>query len=199
MFSIGDLIRARYLERFLPKGQGKLLDAGAGDGKYKPLVISKGYEYIGIDVKPRSPDVIYGDITDIPFPDNHFDKAICIDVIEEVEDDLKAVKELYRVLKPEGTLFLHTPKWPQQHYFGTPEDNPNHVRGGYSEGDLRALFSRSDFNIVKLVKTFQGFERLAWDLNHFMNYSRITVDEIAKLNPADFLSEHYGWLVVAIK
>lgn len=49
------------------------------------------------------------DITAIPEDDNIFDLIVCYHVLEHVIDDLSAMKELYRTLKPTGTLFVQTP------------------------------------------------------------------------------------------
>lgn len=49
------------------------------------------------------------DITNITFPDHTFDVIICNHVLEHVPDDAKAMRELYRVLKPGGWAILQTP------------------------------------------------------------------------------------------
>lgn len=49
------------------------------------------------------------DIMDIDCEDNKWDFILCHRVIEHVPDDRKAIKELYRVLKPGGALFLSVP------------------------------------------------------------------------------------------
>ena len=49
------------------------------------------------------------DVHDIPFEDNHFDIVFCNHVLEHVEDDLKVLKEFYRVLKPGGWAILQSP------------------------------------------------------------------------------------------
>ncbi len=54
-----------------------------------------------------------GDITALQFPDNTFDLLICSHVLEHVNDDRTAMKELYRVLKPGGTGFLLLPYFPE--------------------------------------------------------------------------------------
>ena len=48
------------------------------------------------------------DITNINYPANSFDVILCSHVLSVVKEDLKAIKELYRVLKPNGTLILQT-------------------------------------------------------------------------------------------
>jgi len=48
-------------------------------------------------------------ITDIQFPDNFFDAIICNHVLEHVIDDRKAMREIYRTLKPGGWAILQVP------------------------------------------------------------------------------------------
>lgn len=49
------------------------------------------------------------DIMAIPLPDNHFDCILCYHVLEHITDDRKAMKELFRVLKPDGWAILQSP------------------------------------------------------------------------------------------
>jgi SAM-dependent methyltransferase len=49
------------------------------------------------------------DITDIPHRDNTFDVILCSHVLEHIPDDRKAMKELLRVLKPNGWAILQVP------------------------------------------------------------------------------------------
>ena len=58
-----------------------------------------------IEVKPKH----IMSVTDIKFPDNSFDFIICNHVLEHVPDDLKALSELYRVLKKNGVAMLQVP------------------------------------------------------------------------------------------
>lgn len=58
-----------------------------------------------IEVKPKH----QMSITDIKFPDNHFDIILCNHVLEHVPDDKKAMAELYRVLKPGGFGIVQVP------------------------------------------------------------------------------------------
>ncbi len=52
------------------------------------------------------------DIHQIPFEANSFDVAFCNHVMEHVNDDIKAMSELYRVLKPGGWAIIQSPMWP---------------------------------------------------------------------------------------
>ena len=49
------------------------------------------------------------DVTDLQFPDEHFDMIICSHVLEHVPDDRKAMRELSRVLKKGGTGLVLSP------------------------------------------------------------------------------------------
>lgn len=49
------------------------------------------------------------DITDISVPDNHFDLIICYHILEHIKDDLKAMKELKRVVTEDGFILVQTP------------------------------------------------------------------------------------------
>jgi SAM-dependent methyltransferase len=53
--------------------------------------------------------VIYMDITHFDWEDNYFDLIICNHVLEHIPDDKKAMRELYRVLKPGGKAILQIP------------------------------------------------------------------------------------------
>jgi SAM-dependent methyltransferase len=49
------------------------------------------------------------DVQDIPFNDNTFDVIFCNHILEHVDDDLKALQELFRVLKPGGWGIIQSP------------------------------------------------------------------------------------------
>jgi SAM-dependent methyltransferase len=49
------------------------------------------------------------DMTDIPYPDDHFDIIFCSHVLEHVQDDQKGIRELSRILNPAGWAILMVP------------------------------------------------------------------------------------------
>lgn len=65
-------------------------------------------DYLSGDLDPEVA-MVKMDITDIQFPDNTFDVIYCSHVLEHVPDDRRAMRELYRVLKPGGWAILHVP------------------------------------------------------------------------------------------
>jgi SAM-dependent methyltransferase len=65
-------------------------------------------DYISADIESPLAKVKM-DINKIPFEENTFDAAMCNHVLEHIEDDIKAMKEIYRVLKPFGWAILQVP------------------------------------------------------------------------------------------
>ena len=66
-------------------------------------------EYKVLDkVADYHPDIV-GDIHNLPLEDNSIDAILCIAVLEHVEEPQKAMKEMYRVLKPGGYCFIYVP------------------------------------------------------------------------------------------
>ncbi len=49
------------------------------------------------------------DITALPFEENKFELIVCNHVLEHIDDDHQAMKEIYRVMKPNGTAILQVP------------------------------------------------------------------------------------------
>jgi SAM-dependent methyltransferase len=77
-----------------------------------------GVQYTAADLEPASAglaahiQVVRADITDQPWADDSFDVAVVSHVLEHVPDDLKAMRELRRVLTPEGRVVSHHPSDP---------------------------------------------------------------------------------------
>jgi len=69
----------------------------------------KKVDYKVLDKVPDYHPDIVGDVQDLPLANESVDAVICIAVLEHVEEPQKAVKELYRVLKPGGFCFIYVP------------------------------------------------------------------------------------------
>ena len=66
-----------------------------------------GDDYYPIDINPNNKYIRYvSDITRLPFPDCSFDVVICLHTLDEVSDDFKAVSEMMRVVKSEGSIVV---------------------------------------------------------------------------------------------
>lgn len=105
-----------FIERY---GQNikraRILDIGCGNGEYTSLFCKNWNKVIGLDIKNyikpeyRKFEFIKGNAEELPFPNESFDLVVSFDVIEHIENDRKAIQEMYRVLRKRGKIFLETP------------------------------------------------------------------------------------------
>ena len=75
---------------------------------YKKFKSFSHWDYTTTDLHSPLADV-KADICALPFEDNTYDFILCNHVLEHIPNDLKAMEELYRVLKPGGTAILQVP------------------------------------------------------------------------------------------
>jgi SAM-dependent methyltransferase len=89
--------------------EGKALDIGSGHGRHIALMHKFGFSAVGVDAVPAS-NAWLGDMCELPFDDDLFDIALAYGVFYygTREDHLKAIFELYRVLKPGGHALVVT-------------------------------------------------------------------------------------------
>jgi len=69
----------------------------------------RGITYITTDYESEFEADKHYDITAIDVDDETFDLIVCYHVLEHIEDDMKAMSELHRILKPSGKLLIQTP------------------------------------------------------------------------------------------
>ena len=131
--------------------RGVTLDVGCGKKPYEKTYFSSAQHYIGMDylTDRSSPDVI-GSAMEIPLPDNAYDTVVCTEVLEHVPNPSKALGEMYRVLKPGGSMILSTPMyWPRHEvpydYFRYPYDG------------LLELIKKSGFEITDLFSRGRSY------------------------------------------
>ncbi len=117
--------RARFIVNGIAAHKPKrVLDIGCGRGYYVKLVSLFPFvnEIKGIDQNPEylqkarnavgkdaRIELSVGSIYKLPFKDNYFDCVIASEILEHLDDDKMAVKELHRVLKKGGTLLVSVP------------------------------------------------------------------------------------------
>jgi len=90
------------------------LQVGVRGSKYAP-------HWVSVDLYDQSAYIDYNyDIHNLGFSDAAFDVIVCNAVLEHVEDPVKAIKELYRVLKPDGLIWIEVPLG--QPYHPSPGD-----------------------------------------------------------------------------
>lgn len=76
---------------------------------YKRFRKMKNLDYVTTDLNSPLADV-KADICNLPFENNSFDVILCNHVLEHIPDDTKAMKELYRILKPGGYGIFQIPQ-----------------------------------------------------------------------------------------
>ncbi len=97
----------------------KLVDIGCGDGALSHLMAREGFDVIGIDpsqcainyAQKRAPNVVFkeGTAYSLPLESSSVDVAVFVEVIEHVEEPIKALEEIFRILKPGGYALISTP------------------------------------------------------------------------------------------
>ena len=93
---------------FFKKTQ-KILHFAPEQAFYKRFKKMNHLDYVTTDLNSPLADV-KADICDLPFEENSFDCILCNHVLEHIPDDEKAMKELYRILKPKGMAILQIPQ-----------------------------------------------------------------------------------------
>jgi SAM-dependent methyltransferase len=126
------MLTIRY-ERLGVRTGELFLDAGAGFGRHAYEAARLGARVIALDyatdemertratfgamieageIPPeRYVAVLRGDATRLPFADGMFDRVVTSEVLEHIQDDVGAIAELVRVLRPGGTLGVTVPSW----------------------------------------------------------------------------------------
>ncbi len=96
----------------------RVLDVGCGTGEISAEIQRAGYKVIGIDFSPVAIEIatkegLTCEVVDVdeglPFNDNEFDVVWATDVIEHVFDPIFVLKEVNRVLVPNGILLATIP------------------------------------------------------------------------------------------
>ena len=109
--------------------------------------------YIKCDLAPQESDVKEVDILAIPYKNKTFDLVIANHVLEHVSDDIQALREIFRVLKPGGHAILQTPYCLKLHSTWSDEgiDNSHARLMAYGQEDHVRLFGRDIFVRIQSV------------------------------------------------
>lgn len=107
------------VERWFAPG-ARVLEAGAGSGKWLKALDGRGYAVEGIEINAANierfravwPDIPFtqGDVERLPYDDAAFDAVLSLGVVEHLIDGPeRALADMHRVLKPGGTMILTVP------------------------------------------------------------------------------------------
>ena len=167
-----------------------ILDYGCGEGRYINLLkdFFPTSALHGCDISDEALAIAkniyssaqYTTMTDetVNLPDNSFDLIISIEVLEHVGDVARSVREISRLLKPQGITILSTPcankfsfEWCQNRLIGGLQpsfdgygrfktDEPGHLRR-LSDRHLKSLCSDVGIEVYKIYHRAHLFETLA--------------------------------------
>jgi SAM-dependent methyltransferase len=114
-----------HLEReliFVTKDQvvSDLLDAGCGTGGLIRRLEQRHtqWKWTGVELEPLACElartrcaarILQGSVLALPFAENNFDAVVCSDVLYHVDDDVAALREIFRVLRPGGAVVINVP------------------------------------------------------------------------------------------
>lgn len=147
------------LDEQLPDWRGNpILDAGCGTGAIL-AELGNPDQNVGVDLAPEAiafcrqrgiNNVQQADICALPFPDESFAAVICSSVLYHVwvKDVGAALRELRRVLRPGGVLFLNLPAFAFLH---SAHDDAVLTARRFTRREVRALLVENGFAINRLT------------------------------------------------
>lgn len=176
--------------------QGQFLDFGAGQGDFlkKMSVSAFRFMYHGVDLmysKVTGANWYVQDLNKkLQFKDGQFDVVTCIEVIEHLENPRQIIRDLARVLKPEGLMVLTTPNnesWRsilsyifRGHFVAFTESSyPAHITA-LNQTDLYRILQECGFKRMQVVYTDVGmvpsfpnstWQKISWGLLKGLRFS----------------------------
>ena len=132
----------------------------------------KNLTYTTTDLNSPIADV-KADICDLPFKNNSFDFIICNHVLEHIQDDTKAMQELYRVLAPSGTAIVQVPYDVKRTI--TFEDNTI-----TDQSERTRIFGQYDHLRVYGMDYFKKLSSIGFEVNALDYTSGMSSDDIER-------------------
>ena len=133
----------------------RVLELGCGTGAMADTLSRLG-PVVGVDVDERAVSyalrqnyaaLVLADGQDLPFEAETFDVAVALDVLEHIENDGRACREIWRVLRPGGTLLVFVPAFAW--LWGLQDEVSGHWRR-YGEHQLEDLLDDAGFRDTTL-------------------------------------------------
>jgi SAM-dependent methyltransferase len=132
----------------------RILDVGCGTGANLEMLARFG-DTVGADISEDAlsfcrarglRDVQHGAAESLSFDDDEFDLVTALDVVEHLDDDLAGLREMRRVLKPDGRALLFVPAF--MWLWGVQDDVSNHRRR-YRLPELRAVVEAAGLTVER--------------------------------------------------
>lgn len=164
-------LECNMMKKFSQYMKGVVYDLGCGERPYESFVLKNAKEYIGVDWSKTLHDLkadLFFDLNEIfPLDSNKIDTVMSISVMEHLYNPQLFLNEIYRILKPEGTLLLQVPF--QWYIHEAPFD---YFR--YTEYGLKYLIKNAGFDDI-FIEATSGFW-ISWILKiNYIIYGVISI------------------------
>ncbi len=183
-------LRSWYVRRLLKKyasnidrqGEWQMLDAGSGFGQYDRFILRQFSNvsiqamdvkadylqdcrrYFQEDIRDGNISFEQKDLLELEY-NSIFDFAICIDVLEHIEEDEQVMRNIHEALKSGGYFLMHSPSIYSEEDAGDEESFVDeHARTGYSKEDIRQKLESVGFSPVDVSYTYGRKGHFAWEL-----------------------------------
>lgn len=132
----------------------KILDVGCGTGANLEMLSEFG-ESAGVDISGDAlsfcrerglENVKQGAAEALPFDDGSFDLVTGLDVVEHLDDDLGGLKEMRRVLRPDGHALVFVPAFM---FLWGVQDDISHHRRRYTLDQLKRVIRQAGFEVER--------------------------------------------------
>jgi 2-polyprenyl-3-methyl-5-hydroxy-6-metoxy-1,4-benzoquinol methylase len=139
--------------------KGKLLDIGAGTGDFLLTAKNDGWNVIGVEPSEKARSIAAKKGIELKpvadFDDHSFDIITMWHVLEHVPDLQNQIKELKRLLKPNGAIIIAVPNFKSYDakYYGefwAAYDTPRHL-WHFSKTAIKKLFQNVNIELVKIL------------------------------------------------
>lgn len=160
--------------------RGRVLDVPAGHGAFAQALLARGSDDVHcLDIHADSfalkdPRVTFRQhdvINPLPFPDGHFDCVFSLEGIEHFENPWTFVRELCRVLKPEGRLVISTPNT------FSVDARLKYLLSGYFPR-FRPLMQTPERVMYQDVDDAHISPVYFWQLNYFLLTSGVSIERL---------------------
>jgi len=151
------IAKRALIRQFINGRNLKILVAGIGGGMICKELKETGYHVIGVDISPVSCKyvnknlgipVINADLEKLlMFAKESFDLTIIADVLEHMDNERQLLSEVYRCLKPKGTVIITVPAYSQM--WSSWDTRLNHKRR-YSLCALKKKIIEAGFSVKKI-------------------------------------------------
>ena len=184
------------LRRFLPARRDlEILDAGCGTGINLDYLDEFG-SVLGVDASEEAIEfcrrrgnlnVTRSDLTALDVGERRFDLVTALDVIEHIDDDASAVRELLRVTRPGGHLLLTVPAFPE---LWSDHDEINHHRRRYRAREVRSLLPVAECDVVRFTYMNSFLFPMAYAVRTWQQISRKVFGPTSLPPRTDFVDYH---------